>query len=94
VANRHIRFTAATMAVFCWSGLVQAQQLPNLSPVATILWRTPSRQSLSIQKQLNFLGNFTADSAIETEGRSTALITILSGTVSLERLATALLSAV
>jgi hypothetical protein len=60
---------------------------------ATILWRAPSRQSLSIQQQLNFIGSVTADSSTQADARSPADIFLLNGTVSLEALAQTLLTA-
>lgn len=58
-----------------------------------ILWRAPSRQSVSIQKQLNFDGSVTADSSTQVDGRSPALIYILAGIVSVDMLIKTLLSA-
>jgi hypothetical protein len=60
---------------------------------ATILWRAPSRQSLAIQRQLNFVGSVTADSSTQADARSPADIFLLNGTVSLEALTQTLLSA-
>ncbi len=71
---------------------VNAQQVILPGSTVNILWRAPSRQSLSIQRQLNFMGTVTADSTTETDGRSPALIALLSGPVNLERLAATLLT--
>jgi hypothetical protein len=58
-----------------------------------ISWRTPSRQSLAIQRQLSFMGSITADSSTETDSRSPAAIFVLDGDVRLDQLAQSLLMA-
>ncbi|MBM5816719.1 MAG: hypothetical protein FJ083_09075 [Cyanobacteria bacterium K_Offshore_surface_m2_239] len=84
---------AATVTVLGPPGQpLNAQQLILPGATVNILWHAPSRQSLSIQRQLNFMGTVTADSTTETDGRSPALIALLSGPVSLERLAATLLT--
>ena len=59
---------------------------------AAIFWRAPSRQSLSIQRQLNFVGSVTADSSTQADARSPAEIFILKGLVSIDALAETLLT--
>jgi hypothetical protein len=80
-----------TASALCLSP-THAQQTILPGSTVNILWRAPSQQSLSIRRQLNFMGSVTADSTTETDGRSPALIFILSGPVTLERLATTLLT--
>ncbi|MEB3318646.1 MAG: hypothetical protein VKO39_10980 [Cyanobacteriota bacterium] len=75
------------------AGLGTAQSSLTTGATIPILWRAPSRQSLLLQRQLNFAGSVTADSSTETDGRSPAPVSILAGTVSLELLAKTLLAA-
>lgn len=60
---------------------------------ATIVWRAPSRQSLTIQRQLNFVGSVTADSSTQADARSPAEVFLLHGIVSVDLLLDALLGA-
>jgi hypothetical protein len=69
-----------------------AQPLEAAGGMATILWRAPSRQSLAIQRQLNFTGSVTADTSTQSESRSPGQVFILSGQVNVDLLAQTLLS--
>ena len=59
---------------------------------AAIVWRAPSRQSLFIQRQLNFVGSVTVDSSTQAEARAPAEIFILNGMVSMDAFAETLLT--
>ncbi len=87
---------AALTASLLLQGLTAARAQSAAGPAAEttvdILWRAPSRQSVGIQKELNFEGSVTADRATQVDGRSPALIYILAGIVSVDVLIRTLLS--
>jgi hypothetical protein len=57
----------------------------------SIRWLAPARQSLAIQRTLNFMGTVTADTSTESDSRSPAEVFILAGPANLDLLAQSLL---
>ena len=58
-----------------------------------ILWRAPGRQSIAIQKELDFEGTVTQEGASQPDVRSPALIYVLVGLVSIDLLVKTLMTA-
>ena len=74
-------------------GAFAGYAMEGVDGMASILWRAPSRQSLTIQRQLNFIGNVTADSSTQADARSPADVFLLHGMVSVDLLLDTLLTA-
>jgi hypothetical protein len=66
---------------------------PLQDGMADIVWRAPGRQSITIQKQLDFRGSVIPEQQAQPDVRSPALIYILVGVVSIDLLVKTLMSA-